>query len=170
LRRTAVLAASASRRSAASGFPPASSFSAALSFAPHRSSRSIRFTSFRSIRLSAGVQLFRGAQLCAAPPHQQHRSRQFFDNQHRITDFPKIGTPFGDLRFSGKQVDSPFSPKSAKPSFPSFSSESAKTTGSSFIGKSAGITQIGLCHQNGQNRRFPALAPNRQKPPNRRFP
>jgi len=139
LRRTAVLAASASRRSAASGFPPASSFSAALSFAPHRRTSSI----------------VPGSSLTT---------------KHRITDFPKIGTPFGDLRFSGKQVDSPFSPKSAKPSFPSFSSESAKTTGSSFIGKSAGITQIGRCHRISQNHRFPALAPNRQKPPNRRFP
>ncbi len=45
--------------------------------------------------------------------HQQHRSRssltaQIADSRQiaRITDFPKIGTPFGDLRFSGKQVDS----------------------------------------------------------------
>jgi hypothetical protein len=127
LRRTAVLAASASRRSAASGFPPASSFSAALSFAPHRRTSSI----------------VPGSSLTT---------------KHRITDFPKIGTPFGDLRFSGKQVDS------------QLQLQIGQTTETSFIGKSAGITQIGLCHQIGQNRRFPVLAPNRQKPPNRRFP
>jgi len=46
----------------------------------------------------------------------------------------------------------------ANRSIPSFSYKSAKATETSFIGKSAGITQIGLCHQIGQNRRFPVLA------------
>jgi hypothetical protein len=155
LRRTAVLAASASRRSAASGFPPASSFSAALSFAPHRRTSSI----------------VPGSSLTT---------------KHRITDFPKIGTPFGDLRFSGKQVDSQLQlqigenrpkppnhrfpalpPNRPKPPIPSFSSKSPEATESPIpvnrtaLRRSAIYRQqvdSQLCHQIGQNHRFRAFS------------
>jgi hypothetical protein len=52
----------------------------------------------------------------------------------------------------------------ANKSIPPFSSKSAKATGSSFIGKSAGITQIGLCHQTAQNADSPLSRQNRLKP------
>ena len=123
---------------------------AASSFGPRRQ--------HRSIRLSAGVQLFRGAQLCAAPPHQQHRSRQFFDNQtsnHRFPvnrnalrrspiyrqtgRFPASAPNRQNRRFPA------LAPNPPKPPIPRFSPKSAKTTDSQ------------LCHRIGQNRRFRAF-------------